>query len=117
MLLALDKGRAGEIYHIVGPQPVSFVVYAETIANALNVRPPWLRLPAWLASLGASLLELLGRILGFTPPLSRTGVTFFSESRRFSSAKAQVELGYQPDYTLEKGIAETVRWYRQEGLL
>ena len=93
------------------------MTYAETIAAALGVRMPWLRLPEWLAWLGASVLEMGGRLLGFTPPLSRTGVTFFSESRRFSSAKAQRELGYAPEYSLADGVAETVRWYREEGLL
>ena len=117
IVLALAKGRMGEIYHIVGPKPVSFVTYAETIASALDVRPPWLRLPEWVAWQGALLLEMVGRLVGFRPPLSRTGVTFFSESRRFSAQKAAAELGYEAAYSLADGVAETVRWYRKEGLL
>jgi nucleoside-diphosphate-sugar epimerase len=52
-----------------------------------------------------------------TPPLSRTGVAFFSENRRFSWQKAHRELGYQPRIELAEGIRRTAEWYRQQNLL
>jgi nucleoside-diphosphate-sugar epimerase len=117
MLLCLQHGRRGEIYHITGPQPVTFHELGETIAAALGVRAPWLRLPRPLALTGAALLEGVGRLTGLTPPLSRTGVAFFSENRRFSWEKARQELGYTPQYDLSSGVAATVTWYRGQGHL
>jgi nucleoside-diphosphate-sugar epimerase len=62
-------------------------------------------------------LEALGRASGWTPPLSRTGVAFFSEDRVFSWQKAKRELGYVPENDLAAGAEITVAWYRQHGWL
>jgi nucleoside-diphosphate-sugar epimerase len=117
MLLCLRRGRTGEPYHITGPRPVTFRELGETIAGALGVRQPWITVPEWTAMLGATGLETLGRIVGQTPPLSRTGVSFFSRDRVFSWQKAHQELGYTPRRDLAPGVTITVAWYRQHGWL
>ncbi len=117
MLLALQNGRPGQIYHVTGPEPVTFRDLGQTIAAALNLPPPRLNLPRWLAWLGAAGLELGLGLLNKQPPLSRTGVAFFSEDRRFSWQKAHKELGYTPQFSLSRGVAETVAWYRANGLV
>ena len=113
----LTRGEPGEIYHITGPRSVTFQTLGETIAAALHVRPPWLTISRPVAWLGAGVLEGLGRVTGREPPLSRTGVAFFSESRRFSWEKAHKELGYTPHYALAAGVQETVAWYRAQDWL
>jgi nucleoside-diphosphate-sugar epimerase len=117
MLLCLRSGRSGSIYHITGPRPVTIRELGETIAAGLGVRPPRMSLPRWAAMLGAMGLELLGRVSGWKPPLSRTGVAFFSEDRQFSWRRAHEELGYTPEYDLAAGVARTIAWYRQSGWL
>jgi nucleoside-diphosphate-sugar epimerase len=117
MLLCLRSGGSGRIYHITGPRPVTFRELGETIAIALGVRPPWMSLPRWAAMLGAIGLEVLGRVSGRKPPLSRTGVAFFSEDRLYSWQKAHEELGYTPECDLVTGVARTIAWYRQYGWL
>ena len=117
MILALKNGRAGDIYHITGPEPVTFRELGETIARLLNVPPPRFNLPRWLAWLGAVGLELLFGAIGRQPPLSRTGVAFFSEDRRFSWQKAHLQLSYTPQFDLERGVGATVKWYQEQGLL
>lgn len=117
MLLALERGRMGEIYHIAGPEPVAFRKLAITIAAALNAPPPRLNLPRSVAMAGAVVLELIAKILKKQPPLSRAGVAFFSESRRFSWQKAHHELGYTPIFDLPAGAAKTVEWYRKNKMI
>ncbi|MBK8899843.1 MAG: NAD-dependent epimerase/dehydratase family protein [Anaerolineaceae bacterium] len=117
MLLAMRNGRPGHIYHITGPQPVTFRELGQTIAAALDVPPPRLNLPRWLAWLGAAGLEIGMGLINKPPPLSRTGVAFFSEDRCFSWQKAHADLGYTPQFDLERGVAETVAWYREKGLV
>ena len=114
MLLCLRRGRSGAIYQIAGPRPVTFRELGETIATALGVQPPWVSVPRWFAMLGATGLEVLGRMSGRRPPLSQTGVAFFSEDRLYSWQRAQEELGYRPEYDLATGVARTVAWYRQQ---
>ncbi len=117
MLRCLEQGNPGEIYHITGPRPVTFREFATTIAAALDVPPPRFRVPRSLALVGASGFEVLGKITRKSPPLSRTGVAFFSEDRRFSWAKAERELSYKPQYDLQTGVEATIAWYRREGYL
>ncbi|MCB8935272.1 MAG: NAD-dependent epimerase/dehydratase family protein [Anaerolineae bacterium] len=117
MVAGLQTGRVGQAYQIAGPRSVSFRELAETIAAALGVPPPRVRVPRAAAWLGAGVLEVAGRATGRSVPLSRTGVAFFSEDRRFSSAKAERELGYVPHVELKEGVARTIAWYRAEGLL
>jgi nucleoside-diphosphate-sugar epimerase len=117
MLLALEKGAVGDIYHVTGPEPVTFRELGETIAAELGVAPPKLSLPKAAAMLGAAGLEWMGKVTGKRPPLSRTGVAFFSEDRCFSWRKAEAELGYAPQFDLKAGVAKTVAWYRENELL
>lgn len=117
ILLCLRRGRPGDVYHITGPRPVTFRELGETIASALGVRPPSLSFPPWTAVVGVIGLEAIGRLTGRKPPLSRAGVAFFSEDRRFSWRKAHEELGYSPQYDLTEGVSRTVQWYRQQGWL
>lgn len=117
MIRCLYKGTPGETYHIAGPRPVTFRELAETMAKELEVQMPRASLPRSVAWLGALALETVGRITRRHAPLSRSGVAFFSEDRRFSWAKAHDELGYTPRYDLATGIGKTVCWYRDNGLL
>lgn len=117
MLRCLEHGRAGEIYHIAGPAPVTFRELATTIAAEIGVAPPRLAVPTAVAWTGALGLEALGRLLRRDVPLSRSGVAFFSENRRFSWQKARDELGYAPQYDLARGVQATVAWYRETGYL
>jgi dihydroflavonol-4-reductase len=113
----LKHGAPGEIYHITGPRPVTFRELGRRMAAALDVREPWLSLPRPVAWLGALALETGSRITGKEAPLSRSGVAFFSENRRFSWEKARQALDYQPRYELQDGLCLTVDYYRQQGLL
>lgn len=117
MLLCMEKGRPGEIYHVTGPRAVTFRELGETIAAALGVRPPWLMIPKPVAWLGAACLELAGKVTGRVPPLSRSGVAFFGESRRFSWQKASEDLDYLPQVELPDGVEKTVAWYQEHGYL
>lgn len=117
MLRCLEKGKSGEIYHVTGPRPVTFRELVSTIANALDVPPPRFSVPRSVALVGAASLEVLAKATRKSPPLTRTGVAFFSEDRHFSSAKAVRELSYAPQYSLDTGIETTIAWYRRKGYL
>ncbi len=117
LLACLRRGAPGGVYHIAGPRPLPFRELAETIAATLGAKPPRWRVPVPLAWLGAAGLEAAGKLTGRDVPLSRTGVAFFSENRRSTYVKAERELGFTPKVELREGVARTVGWYREEGLL
>ncbi len=117
MVLGEKAGQTGRVYHIAGPEPVTIRRLATTIAEAVGVSPPRLRLPRFLALGIAAALEAAALVLPFRPPLSRSAVNFFTETRAFSTARAQTELDYQAQVSLSEGIRRTVDWYRDQGLL
>lgn len=117
LIRCLRRGAPGEIYHITGPRPVTFRELGRSLASAMDVSDPWLSIPRPLAWIGALALEAGARITGKAAPLSRTGVAFFSENRRFSWEKARQALDYNPQYDLQEGLRHTVEYYRQQGLL
>ena len=115
--LVIDKGRAGEVYIIGGERPVTKRELVDTIADALGVKRPGIRVPRWLAVIAAWKLEVLGRLLRFEPILTRSRVMMMADNFGYSIAKARDELGYAPQTDLSDGIATTVRCYREAGLL
>jgi nucleoside-diphosphate-sugar epimerase len=117
IILCGQHGAAGGVYHIAGERPVSLQELATTIARELGVGPPRVHVPKALAIAGASALGPVARVLGAQLPLSREGVRFFSETRAFSTARAEAELGYRAQVSLEEGVHHTVAWYRAHALL
>ncbi len=94
ILLALDRGRAGEAY-VLGGELTTLGAMAETVARLTDHRAP--------RSLPPSLLRAVGRISPRVRDLvaSSDGVTYWA-----SDQKARSELGYAPR-ELEPGLKET----------
>ena len=115
LLLAAEKGRAGEIYLLTNRKALPFDEIRKIILQALSVRRPPLYLPEWLALSFAAAVEQVFKALGKTPPVARKNIESTLADRVFSSEKAQRELGFNPNIDPGQGLTETVRWYRQNG--
>jgi nucleoside-diphosphate-sugar epimerase len=117
LLLMIQQQPIQEVYILGGPRPVSKREWASAIAEALNVRPPWFCFPARLAWLGANIMEMFGRLLGVEVPLTRSRVLAMSRYWGMDIQKARDDLGYNPVVELRQGVARTIAWYRDSGLL
>lgn len=117
ILLAIQRGRAGQIYILGGPRPVSTRELTATIAAALGVGRPRLTVPIWIARALASPAESVGKLLERDPLLTRSRVLMMSSDYCYCIDKARTELGYAPLTGLEAGIRATVSDYRARGLL
>jgi nucleoside-diphosphate-sugar epimerase len=78
-LAAIERGRPGEIYHIVDDEPAPVRDWLPALAEAAGAPPPR-RVPAWLARLVAG----------------PAAVAMMTEARGASNAKARRELGWEP---------------------
>lgn len=88
----------------------------ETIAKTLKKRPFKIKVPTSLALF----IGLLNDV--FISPdmklVTRDKVRELScQYWLCSSANISRELGFRPQYTFERGIAETIEWYKNQGLL
>jgi nucleoside-diphosphate-sugar epimerase len=93
IVLALDKGVAGESYVLAG-EPTTMGAVLDELARIAGKRKPWGALPPVLLKAMVPFGRVVGPVLGFPPNLrelltSSHGVTFWA-----SSEKAQRELGW-----------------------
>jgi nucleoside-diphosphate-sugar epimerase len=117
ILAALEKAPLGRVYHLAGPRPVAIRHLAETIASALGVAPPFLRVPELLVRGAIRALRPVARIARRELPIDESGVDFFTFDRHFSWQRAKRELGYCPRVELQTGVPRAVAWYREHRLL
>ncbi len=115
VLRAAEKGRIGETYLITNRESISFDDIRKILQKALNVKRFPLYVPEWAALAAASVLEKCFALIGKSPPVARKNIESTLADRIFSIAKAQKELGFEPQIDPEKGLRETVAWYRQQG--
>jgi dihydroflavonol-4-reductase len=104
VLLALDKGRLGEIYVISGPA-TTMRGAIETVASVSGRKAPKHNLPTPVMKALIPIGPLVGKMMGQPPNLrelisSGDGVTFWA-----SYEKAERELGYSPR-GLEEGLRQ-----------
>jgi dihydroflavonol-4-reductase len=106
ILLALDRGKLGEIYVISGPV-TTMRDAIETVAAASGRKAPKHAMPVPLLKAMTPIGPLVGKLFGQPPNLrelisSADGVTFWA-----SHEKASRELGYAPR-GLEEGLRQTL---------
>ena len=117
ILAATHPAAAGEVF-ICGNEEVTTVPgICRTIGKALGREPRIVRLPAWPFFAAASVCEAVCRPLRIEPPLYRRRVAFFTKDRLFDTQKLRNVLGYRMQHSIEAGLAETARWYREHGWL
>ncbi len=106
ILLALDKGKLGEVYVISGPA-TTMREAIEMVAGVSGRKAPKRDLPTGLMKAMIPIGPLVGKMMGQPPNLrelisSADGVTFWA-----SYEKAGRELGYAPR-GLEEGLRQTL---------
>jgi nucleoside-diphosphate-sugar epimerase len=108
LVLAADKGRAGEAYFVTDGEPVVFREFISELLETQGVEPPTRSVPAPLAAVVANASEAVWRTfrLGGEPPLTRFGLWLSSQECTIVSSKARSELGYEPVTSRAEGMAE-----------
>jgi nucleoside-diphosphate-sugar epimerase len=117
LLLCVDAASPqGRAYHLVGTEAVTMQQLSDEIGRAVGRPVPKTHLPAPIAFSIAAAMEALPvprRLL----PLTRSRVRFMLQNRAYDGSRAREELGFVPRIDLEEGLARTVAWYRENGLL
>ena len=107
----------GETFILAGPEYTTINELVAIVAEGLGARPPWLRIPLTPIYMAAAACEAVCKPMNLEPPLYRRRVDFFTKSRAFDISKARRDLGYAPQVSLREGVARTVTWYAERGLL
>jgi nucleoside-diphosphate-sugar epimerase len=111
IFLAAEVPEAiGQVFNLTDGGRVSKRAFIGRVAELAGLRPPRRKIPLWLAWTLAILLERRARRLRATePPLvNKARYKFLALNLDYSIAKAQRVLGYQPPYTTEEGLVESM---------
>ena len=103
MILAAEKGKLGEHY-IISTGDLTTREMFEIFARETGIPVPR-EAPKFLVRLAGTLLDPIGRLLKWQPPLSRERVHYiYDRCVRVDATKARQELGWHP-----RSVSETLR--------
>lgn len=119
ILLAADHPRAeGETYFLGSEVSYTTADIGKAIALAVQKSPVCFHVPHTLVYVIGALSELVGRMTGkqifFNLQKARESV---QPAWICSVKKAKEHLGFRQEVGLEEGMAQTYRWYRENGWL
>ena len=117
LLLAAEKGNAGQIYLLTNRESLPFDDIRKILQQALGVNRLPLYVPEAVALTMASLAEKVFPFVGKTPPIARKNIESTLADRVFSIDKAKTELGFDPKVDPIAGLKDTVKWYLDQGWL
>ena len=111
--LCIHKELAnGEIFHFANPDPSSWEELGRVAAEAMGIKLFNLKFPLPLAYLVSCGAEMLGKIRKNPSILNRQK---FEELRQDSwmvdTQKAKEKLDFNPQYSLQEALHETIDWY------
>jgi nucleoside-diphosphate-sugar epimerase len=117
MLLADHPDAVGETFNCSSdPSPTWRAFMGEYARLSRGVNDDWLELPPELAYIAGGLAML------FSPPASRGRmavdfITFMQKRAQFSMRKARERLNWEPQISLEAGVAHCADWLHAQGWL
>ena len=115
LLAALQKGRAGERYLLVG-HDIEMAELTAMIAAALGVEAPQ-PLSLVRAKAIARLGRLRQRLTGYEALLDDTAIAVMAGGQFLDGRKAREELGFQSRVPLHESLARAIAWFRENGYL
>ena len=115
-LLVLNNPKCyGEVFIVSGEKPYTVVDLIKIIEKVMNTKTTKIFIPEKIGMLTALIVEKLAKLLKIQPPLTISMVKFFSENRYYPSKKIQ-KLGLKLT-PIEKGLKNTIKFYKDNGLL
>ena len=114
ILKAADEQKPGiKTYFISGDRITNWNEIREIVTTVLGKKNVAIHLkPSWVKKI-AGAVETTASFFGTYPVINKEKANEMILEWTCSDQKAQNELGYQPEYTLEEGISRTLRWYKK----
>ena len=113
--LAPERGRVGERY-VLGGENLLLKDLLALVADVAGRKPPTIELPEAVVWPAAWVMEMLARLTGIPPMMTRDHIKMARHKMFYSSAKATNELGYSPR-PVRTAIEDAVAWFRANGML
>lgn len=114
--LALEKSPPGGVYFLTDGNLYTVPRIAEAIGKALGRRVRTIPVPKpvwWIAALGG---EIGNRLFSLPCPINLERYKQLqADGWTASDSRARRVLGYHSEFDIDRGMEETIRWYRRVG--
>ena len=118
VLAAATRSAAFGPFPVAEPRSYTWPEVGQGLAAALGRSVTTLKVPAAVFLAAGYGLESVAKLLDQTPQLdSRRARALAVHTYTCDVAATQREFGWQPDYPLYEGLAQTARWYERQGWL
>ncbi len=114
---SLHPDAQDETFFISDARPYALAEFAGKAAQAMGKKLPGFRLPVPGAMALAYLLKAVSAVTGVPAPLFPSRVRTMTRPYVYSIEKAKRLFNYNPPYSLEDALAETIQWYRRQNML
>ncbi len=111
-ILAMRKGRSGEVYILSGER-IEVPEIHRLVQKSMGLRSALIKIPYWLAKAASVFTPLYYRITRTTPKFTPYSLETLRSNSWVSSRKAREDLGFKAR-TLAESIADTVRWWQKQ---
>jgi 2-alkyl-3-oxoalkanoate reductase len=113
IILAANTPTArNQAYNLCSRGEITQREFFDFLADRLDMPRPRRRVPVRIAWRAAGVLEFLYRSAGskMSPPFTRRAILMLSRPLRFSTAKAERELGWRQQVPIREGLEEAIQW-------
>ena len=118
IIQALKTDVTGMQYNISDGHVYDRYVLAQLAKKALNKRTLKFHLPIGLVASLAGLMEMAYKSSTATPTLNKEKMAELTAVNwACNIARARRDLGFDPQFDLENGLSETVKWYKENNWL
>lgn len=116
-LLAVNKGRHGAVYYLSDGHAYSSREFSDLLQKNLDKQHVFhICAPLWVLRAVCAVSGTFASVTGRTSTLNMDKYKILKQRNwQCDITPAEKELGYRPVWTLDKGVAETVEWYKENG--
>jgi nucleoside-diphosphate-sugar epimerase len=117
--LCLQKDtKSGDIFHIADPQTYSFDEIGIIAAKVMDVKLKKVKIPVPIAYAAAFVSEIIGKISKNPGVFNRQRFQEMKQDAWIADTTKAIEvLSFSPQYSLQKGVEETINWYLEHDWL
>jgi UDP-glucose 4-epimerase len=116
---AIDSGVVRRAYFLTDGGIYPSRAFSDLIQREMGVKGVVrIKSPLWFLKVVSFVAERLARMAGKSSTLNMDKYNIMKQRNwQCDITPAVEEIGYKPEYNLERGVVETIKWYKKEGWL
>jgi UDP-glucose 4-epimerase len=117
IFIAMESDVIGKNFLISDQQVYTSQVFNQQVKTILQKKTLSIVMPVKVVRTVAVFAEMLGSVTGKVPILNRERLKEFEAPNWAVDTTEINQLGYQPQFDLQSGLTDAIKWYKEQGWL